>query len=191
MLVSKFKKTIYFISKLYLLSWSLNLISIKWKYYLAFSNIKSRVCLVNYHKIFKFLMHINLICSFFDMLGFIGGIFGLLKSAGSVIAYFFAGRAFYSSVISNLYHTESEGHDADNFNQHREVIQSNYCKFNAKFNLASFYCKIKFYFTLYENKYFYLWQDLSKNWVSFIFKNKKSFSINKYNRNFSINSFSL
>ena len=46
--------------------------------------------------------------SFWDMLGYIGGIYGLLYSLGYIVFNLFIQRTFYSSVISNLYHVEEE-----------------------------------------------------------------------------------
>ena len=42
--------------------------------------------------------------SFFDMFGFLGGIFGVFKLWGSLLVQFTSTRAFYSSIISKLYH---------------------------------------------------------------------------------------
>ena len=44
--------------------------------------------------------------SFLDMLGFIGGIFELLKTFGYLLVSYFIKRAYYSSIISKLYHIE-------------------------------------------------------------------------------------
>ena len=45
--------------------------------------------------------------SFLDMLGFIGGIFELLKTFGYLLVCYFIKRAYYSSIISKLYHVEA------------------------------------------------------------------------------------
>ena len=42
--------------------------------------------------------------SFFDMFGFLGGIFGIFKMWGSLLVQFASTRAFNSSIISKLYH---------------------------------------------------------------------------------------
>ena len=45
---------------------------------------------------------------FLDMFGFIGGIFGLLKTFGYIFVSYFIKRSFYSSIISKLYHIETQ-----------------------------------------------------------------------------------
>ena len=45
---------------------------------------------------------------FLDMFGFIGGIFGLFKTFGYVFVSYFIKRSFYSSIISKLYHIETQ-----------------------------------------------------------------------------------
>ena len=45
---------------------------------------------------------------FFDMFGFIGGIFGLFKTFGYLLVCYFIEKAYYSSIISKLYHVEAE-----------------------------------------------------------------------------------
>ena len=44
--------------------------------------------------------------SFLDMLGFIGGIFELLKTFGYLLVSYFIKKQYYSSIISKLYHIE-------------------------------------------------------------------------------------
>ena len=46
--------------------------------------------------------------SFLDMFGFIGGIFELLSMTGYIVVNFFIKRSYYSSIISKIYHIESE-----------------------------------------------------------------------------------
>ena len=46
--------------------------------------------------------------SFLDMLGFIGGISELLKRFGYFMVCYFIKRAYYSSIISKLYHIETQ-----------------------------------------------------------------------------------
>ena len=46
--------------------------------------------------------------SFLDMFGFIGGIFELLSMAGYIVVNFFIKKSYYSSIISKIYHIESE-----------------------------------------------------------------------------------
>ena len=45
--------------------------------------------------------------SFFDMLGLLGGIFGLLHSIGFVLVRFVSTKQFYSFVVANLTNTKS------------------------------------------------------------------------------------
>ena len=45
---------------------------------------------------------------FLDMLGFIGGIFELFKTFGYLLVCYFIKRSFYSSIISKLYHIETQ-----------------------------------------------------------------------------------
>ena len=42
------------------------------------------------------------------MLGFIGGIFELLKTFGYLLVGYFINKAYYSSIIMKLYHIEAE-----------------------------------------------------------------------------------
>ena len=44
--------------------------------------------------------------SFWDMLGYIGGIYGLIKALGYFVFTFLMKREFYTSVLSELYHDE-------------------------------------------------------------------------------------
>ena len=44
--------------------------------------------------------------SFWDVLGYVGGIYGFLKGCGHLVFGFFAKRAFYSDLVSELYHAE-------------------------------------------------------------------------------------
>ena len=46
--------------------------------------------------------------SFLDMLGFIGGISELLKTFGYFMVCYFIKKAYYSSIISKLYHIETQ-----------------------------------------------------------------------------------
>ena len=46
--------------------------------------------------------------SFWDMLGYIGGIYGLLKTIGYFVFKFFINRIFYSTIVSELYCFNSE-----------------------------------------------------------------------------------
>ena len=46
--------------------------------------------------------------SFWDMFGYIGGIYGLLISLGYILFNFWMQRTFYSWVLSDLYHVETE-----------------------------------------------------------------------------------
>ena len=41
-----------------------------------------------------------------DMLGYIGGIYGILQTFGSILFNFFIKRIFYFSVLSRLYHVD-------------------------------------------------------------------------------------
>ena len=43
-----------------------------------------------------------------DMLGYIGGIYGILQTFGSILFNFFIKRIFYFSVLSRLYHVEQD-----------------------------------------------------------------------------------
>ena len=47
------------------------------------------------------------------MLGFIGGIFELLKTFGYLAVCFFIKRNYYSSILSKLYHIESKQNLSD------------------------------------------------------------------------------
>ena len=49
--------------------------------------------------------------SFWDMFGYIGGIYGLLKALGYFIFSFLTKREFYTSVISELFHNETLNKD--------------------------------------------------------------------------------
>ena len=49
--------------------------------------------------------------SFWDMFGYIGGIYGLLISHGYILFNFCMQRTFYSSVLYDLYHVETEAKD--------------------------------------------------------------------------------
>ena len=44
--------------------------------------------------------------SLFDMLGFLGGIFGLVHSVAFIFVQFIADRQFYSFVISKVYSSD-------------------------------------------------------------------------------------
>ena len=46
--------------------------------------------------------------SFWDMFGYIGGIYGLLKTIGYFVFKFFINRIFYSTIVSELYCINSE-----------------------------------------------------------------------------------
>ena len=58
--------------------------------------------------------HYRTVYSFLDMFGFVGGIFELFKAFGFIFANFFASRSLYSSIISQLYHIESEEYSNQN-----------------------------------------------------------------------------
>ena len=58
--------------------------------------------------------HYRTVYSFLDMFGFVGGIFELFKAFGFIFANFFAIRSLYSSIISQLYHIESEEYSNQN-----------------------------------------------------------------------------
>ena len=62
--------------------------------------------------------------SFLDMLGFIGGIFELLKTFGYLTVSYFINRNYYSSILSKLYHVESDKivHDFDNKTKNEEIV---------------------------------------------------------------------
>ena len=45
--------------------------------------------------------------SFFDMLGLLGGIFGLIHSVGFVLVRFVSSKQFYSFIVANLTNTKS------------------------------------------------------------------------------------
>ena len=48
------------------------------------------------------------------MLGFIGGIYGILQTFGSVLFNFFIQRIFYFSVLWQLYHVEWGNQNQEN-----------------------------------------------------------------------------
>ena len=48
--------------------------------------------------------------SFWDMFGFIGGIYGVLHSIGYLLFNSILKRIFYSDLLSKLYHAETEHH---------------------------------------------------------------------------------
>ena len=50
----------------------------------------------------------RIVYSFLDMLGFIGGVFGVLYKFGMIVVNFISKRSFYSSVLSTLYNHENE-----------------------------------------------------------------------------------
>ena len=62
--------------------------------------------------------------SFLDMLGFIGGIFELLKTFGYLTVSYFIKRNYYSSILSKLYHIESDKivDDIDNKTKNDEIL---------------------------------------------------------------------
>ena len=73
----------------------------------------------NYFKVYITLeqeidKHYITVYSFIDMLGFVGGIFELLKAFGFILANFFARRSLYSSIIPQLYHIKSEEYSNQN-----------------------------------------------------------------------------
>ena len=46
--------------------------------------------------------------SFFDLFGFIGGIFGMLNTVGYLIIEYFVNRNFYAYVVSQLYNINED-----------------------------------------------------------------------------------
>ena len=69
--------------------------------------------------------------SFWDMLGYMGGIYGLLKALGYLIFSFIIKRQFYCSVLSELYHIETECKDSKDEENNNELF-SNIAKVNIK-----------------------------------------------------------
>ena len=62
--------------------------------------------------------------SFLDMLGFIGGIFELLKIFGYLTVSYFIKRNYYSSILSKLYHVESDKivDDKENKTKNEDIL---------------------------------------------------------------------
>ena len=69
--------------------------------------------------------------SFWDMLGYIGGIYGLIKALGYFAFTFLIKREFYSSILSELYHDEIKlnevkiNNDKDLFNKSVKINAQN------------------------------------------------------------------
>ena len=88
--------------------------------------------------------------SFWDMFGFIGGIYGVLHSIGYLLFNSILKRIFYSDLLAKLYHVETEHHtpesltlkhrnkhsDQNSSNQiiNRNIILNNLNKFSIKGN---------------------------------------------------------
>ena len=70
--------------------------------------------------------------SFLDMLGYIGGIFGVLYKIGVVIVGIISQKIFYSSVLQNIFHDETlqTSKDQSNFSPNRIVKESIKWKFD-------------------------------------------------------------
>ena len=64
--------------------------------------------------------------SLWDMLGYIGGIYELLKTAGYFIFGFLIKRNFYMFIISELYHLKA-GLDNKDYNLNKSKIKNQNC----------------------------------------------------------------
>ena len=65
--------------------------------------------------------------SFWDMLGYIGGIYGLLYSFGNFVFSFFMQKVLHFSLLSNLYHIETQTKTSDLENKFDEDNLKNIC----------------------------------------------------------------
>ena len=75
--------------------------------------------------------------SFLDMFGYIGGIFGLLKTLGYFTVSFFIKRDYYSSILSKLYHIQDD-HSID---KNKNVEKCNKVDDEIKFKRSPFNSK--------------------------------------------------
>ena len=68
------------------------------------------------------------------MLGYIGGIFGLLKTLGYFTVSFFIKRDYYSSILSKLYHIQ----DDYSIDKSKNAEKNNKVKDDIKFKRSPF-----------------------------------------------------
>ena len=71
--------------------------------------------------------------SFWDMLGYIGGIYGLIKSLGYFTFTFLIKREFYSSILSELYHDEIKLNEVK-INNNKDLFKKS-VKMNAQIKI--------------------------------------------------------
>ena len=89
----------------------------------------------NYFKLFITLsqqvdQYNRSVYSFWDMFGFIGGIYGVLHSIGNLLFNSILKRVFYSDLLARLYHAETEHHKPESLafkhqTKHFDQISSN------------------------------------------------------------------
>ena len=103
-----------------------------------FNSTKSSYAVINISLDQKINQYLRSSYSFWDMLGYMGGIYGFLKALGYFIFSFIIKRQFYSSVLSELYHVESESKINKNEENNNELF-SNMAKINVK-NKGKSYC---------------------------------------------------
>ena len=96
-----------------------------------FSSTKNSYAVINISLDQKINQYFRSSYSFWDMLGYMGGIYGLLKAFGYLMFSFITKRQFYSSVLSELYHVETECKDNKD-EENNKKQQNNLSKINTK-----------------------------------------------------------
>ena len=72
--------------------------------------------------------------SFWDMFGFIGGIYGILHSIGYILFNSILKRIFYSDLLAKLYHAETEHHKPESHAFKPQNKHSDYNNWNQILN---------------------------------------------------------